>query len=325
VKQLGPILRALVEDGRWRRYLALAVAFAIGCGLLSWWQFARRHETAEANALIVANASAPPRPLADVLPSLDAFRADQEWRTVTVEGTYLTGEQLLVRNRVHDDDPGFEVLTPLRLADGSVFVLDRGWVPIGTKQDRPDSVPPAPGGTVTVEARLQADEGPLAGRTAPAGEIPSVDLRAVEAAVGLPTYTGAYGQVRSESPAAASAPIRLEPSGDIGVDEGTHLSYAIQWIIFAMLGFGALGWSIRRDLLDAGDEVVVAAEARAGPRPTSPWRTPCTEARGQLTLISSAYSGVQRSSVPSGMISTRSGFSASTAPSSWLTSTTAPV
>ena len=58
-KQLGPILRALVEDGRWRRYLALAVAFAIGCGLLSWWQFARRHETAEANALIVANASAP--------------------------------------------------------------------------------------------------------------------------------------------------------------------------------------------------------------------------------------------------------------------------
>ena len=51
----------------------------------------------------------------------------------------------------------------------------------------------------------------------------------------------------------------------------------------------------------------------------------CGSANGQLTLISSAYSGVQRSSVPSGMISTRSGFSASTAPSSWLTSTTAPV
>lgn len=266
MKQLRPILRALVADGRWRRSLALAVAFAIGCGLLSWWQFARRHETAEANALIVANAAAAPRALEDVLPSLPAYRPDQEWLTVRMDGTYLTGDQLLVRNRVHDDDPGFEVLTPFRLADGSVFVLDRGWVPIGTNQDRPDSVPAPPAGTVTVEARLQADEGALAGRTAPDGEIPSVDLRAVATDVGLPTYTGAYGQVRSETPAAASAPIRLQPSADIGVDEGTHLSYAIQWILFAMLGFGALGWSIRRDLLDAGDEVVVAAEERAQAR-----------------------------------------------------------
>ena len=133
MKQLRPILRALVVDGRWRRSLALAVAFAVGCGLLSWWQFARRQETAEANALIVANAAAAPRALADVLPSRHAYRPDQQWLTVRMEGTYLTGDQLLVRNRVHDDAPGFEVVTPFRLADGSVFVLDRGWVPIGTQ------------------------------------------------------------------------------------------------------------------------------------------------------------------------------------------------
>ena len=118
---------------------------------------------------------------------------------------------------------------------------------------------------MTVEARLQGDEGPLAGRTAPSGEIPSIDLKAVAHDVGAPTYTGAYGQVRSESPAAAGTPPqRIEPQpADTGVDEGTHLSYAIQWILFALLGFGALGWSIRRDLLDAGDEVVTAAEGRA--------------------------------------------------------------
>ena len=61
------VLRALARDGRWRRPLALAIAFAIGCGLLSWWQFARRTETAEANALVVANYDAAPRPLGDVL------------------------------------------------------------------------------------------------------------------------------------------------------------------------------------------------------------------------------------------------------------------
>jgi cytochrome oxidase assembly protein ShyY1 len=184
---------------------------------------------------------------------------------VAVRGTYLVRQQLLVRNRVDPDgDPGFEVLTPLRLADGTVFVLDRGWVSIGTKQDRPDSVPAPPTGVVTVRARLQGDEGPLAGRTAPAGEIPSIDLKAVAKDVGAPTYTGAYGQVRSESPAVATTPQRLQPQpADTGVDEGTHLSYAIQWIIFALLGFGALGWSIRRDLRDAGDEVILAADERA--------------------------------------------------------------
>ena len=264
--QIGRILRALVSDGRWRRSLALAIAFAVGCGLLSWWQFARREETAQAGGLIAANTTAPPAPLTDVLATRTAWAPTDQWRTVRVQGTYLTGEQLLVRNRVNDDSPGFEVLTPLRLDDGSVFVLDRGWVPIGTKQDSPDSVPAAPEGRVTVDAYLQADEGTLAGRSAPVGQIPSIDLAEVERLVGEPTWTGAYGQVRSETPAVSPVPVRLQPAVDIGVDEGTHLSYAVQWIIFALLGFGALGWSIRRDLRDAGDEVVLAADARAAER-----------------------------------------------------------
>ena len=279
MRQLGRILGALVSEGRWHRYLALAIAFAIGCALLSWWQFARREESAASTALITRNASAPAAPLDDLLPSLGAYRADQEWRTVEVRGTYLVREQLLVRNRVDPDgDPGFEVLTPFRLEDGRVFVLDRGWVSVGTKQDRPDSVPAPPSGTVTVEARLQGDEGPLAGRTAPEGEIPSVDLKAVAADVGAPTYTGAYGQVRSESPAApAGTPQRIQPQpADTGVDEGTHLSYAIQWIIFALLGFAALAWSIRRDLRDAGDEVILAADERAAQRRAK--RAPSDEA-----------------------------------------------
>ncbi len=266
--QFGRILKALVRDGRWHRYLALAIAFSIGCGLLSWWQFSRRAESVASSELIASNASAAPVPLSDLLASLTSYRSDQQWRTVEARGTYLTEDQLLVRNRVDPNgDPGFEVLTPFRLADGTVFVLDRGWVSIGTDQDRPDAVQAPPSGTVTVEARLQADEGPLAGRTAPSGEIPSIDLEKVAEAVGAPTYTGAYGQVRSESPAAPAAagvPQRILPQpDDTGVDTGTHLSYAIQWIIFALLGFGALGWSIRRDLLDTGDEVVTAAEERA--------------------------------------------------------------
>ncbi len=263
--QVLAVLRALARDGRWRKPLALAIAFAIGCALLSWWQFARRAETAHANALVVANYNAEPRPLDDVLHGLGSYSPDQRWTQVQVTGTYLVHDQLLVRDRQLGDNPGFEVLTPLRLADGDVFVIDRGFLNVGTKQDRPDTVPAPPPGTVTVVARLQANEHAIPGRSAPAGEIPSIDLGAVAKDVGAPTYTGAYGLMVSETPPAATNPIPLAPPS-FGDDEGTHLSYAIQWILFALIAFFGLGWSVRRSLRDAGDPDILEADERAEAR-----------------------------------------------------------
>jgi cytochrome oxidase assembly protein ShyY1 len=265
VDQVAAVLRALARDGRWRRPLALAIAFAIGCALLSWWQFARRAETAHANALVVANYNAAPRPLEDVLHGLGAYSPDQQWKQVEVTGTYLVQDQLLVRDRQVGGNPGFEVLTPLRLPTGDVFVVDRGFLNVGTKQDRPDAVPAPPAGSVTVVARLQANEHAIPGRTAPPGEIPSIDLGAVAKDVGAPTYTGAYGQMVAETPAAARTPIPLDPPS-FGDDEGTHLSYAIQWIMFALIAFFGLGWSVRRSLRDAGDPDVLEADRRAEAR-----------------------------------------------------------
>ncbi|HEY8317480.1 MAG TPA: SURF1 family protein [Amnibacterium sp.] len=273
--QITAVLRALARDGRWRRPLALAIAFAIGCGLLSWWQFARRTETAQANALVVANYDAAPRPLGDVLHGLTSYRPGQQWRQVTATGVYLVQDQLLVRDRQLGGNPGFEVLTPLRLDDGRVFVVDRGFLNVGTKQDRPDQIPSPQTGRVTVTARLQANEHAIPGRSAPAGEIPSIDLDAVAKEVGAPTYTGAYGLMVSEDPPAGIKPAQLAPPS-FGDDEGTHLSYAIQWILFALLAFFGLGWSVRRSLRDAGDPDVLEADLRAEARRSR--RAPSDEA-----------------------------------------------
>src|SRR5438309_9549944 len=126
--QITAVLRALARDGRWRKPLALAIACAIGCGLLSWWQFARRAETAHANALVTENYNATPRPLEDVLSGLGAYRPDQQWTQVEATGTYLVQDELLVRDRQAGGNPGFELLTPLLLPDGHVFVVDRGFL-----------------------------------------------------------------------------------------------------------------------------------------------------------------------------------------------------
>ena len=233
---------------RWFGYLMVAIVFAIACVLLSKWQFARRDEAVAEVDRITANYDATPVPLGSVLPSLSAFDETDKWLPVTATGSYLVDEQLLVRNRPHDGSPGFEVLTPLLLGDGSVFVVDRGWIAPGS-DDTPDAVPAPPAGQVTVVARLKAGEPSLAGRTAPAGQIPTIELSRVAALVEKPTYTGAYGLLVEGDPAALATEAKPE------LDEGPHLSYAVQWIVFALLGFGGLAYALRQEyrLLNADD------------------------------------------------------------------------
>lgn len=229
---------------RWFGYLAFAIAFAIACGFLSNWQLARSKEAAAANALVTANYDSAPRPLTQELPSLGSYSAKQEWTRVTVTGTYERDKQLLVRNRPFNGSPGFEVLTPLRTADGSLFVVDRGWVPTGNHTDSPDHVPAAPAGTVTVVARLKASEPAIAGRTATGDQVGTIQLSVVKQKLGgADVYTGAYGLLDSEDPAPATAPTPTVTSPPTQ-DEGLHWSYMIQWIIFALIGFFGLGYAL---------------------------------------------------------------------------------
>ncbi|MDN4596084.1 SURF1 family cytochrome oxidase biogenesis protein [Leifsonia virtsii] len=250
---------------RWFGYLAFAIAFAIACGFLSNWQLARSKEAAAANALVTANYDSAPRPLTQELPSLGSYSAKQEWTRVTVTGTYERDKQLLVRNRPFNGSPGFEVLTPLRTPDGSLFIVDRGWVPTGNHTDSPDHVPAAPAGTVTVVARLKASEPAIAGRTAAGDQVGTIQLSVVKQKLGgADVYTGAYGLLDSEDPAPATAPTPTVTSPPTQ-DEGLHWSYMIQWIIFALIGFFGLGYALITEYRKRNSEDP-AEKARAAER-----------------------------------------------------------
>jgi cytochrome oxidase assembly protein ShyY1 len=229
---------------RWFGYLALAIVFAAVCVALSQWQVARLNETRNANQLVDRNYHSTPISLNSALPTLGSYSALQQWKQVAMTGTYLTDEQVLVRNRPLNGQPGFEVLDPLLLADGSVFVVDRGYVPIGNTQDRPDSVPSPRSGTVTVVVRLKASEATLRGRSDTLGELATIHLPDFAKLVGKPTYTGAYGLMVSESPTSA---VRPRPLPQPQLDEGLHISYAIQWVIFGIMAFFGLWYAIRQE------------------------------------------------------------------------------
>jgi cytochrome oxidase assembly protein ShyY1 len=241
---------SFVFTPRWAGYFALVIAFAAAsCGFGNW-QFDRRAEAQRAIALVEANYDREPAEVHAVLDSLDAYAESQEWTPVMLEGIYLHEEEVLVRNRPYRGGPGFEVLTPLLLDDGTVFVVNRGWLPTGNEQDAPDVVPAAPEGKVEVVARLKAGEPTLPGRTSPIGtnQIATIHLPEVEERLGLPTYTAAYGQIDQKPSASPVVPPKPEP------DEGPHLSYALQWYVFALLAFIGLAWALRQEYLVVNSE-----------------------------------------------------------------------
>lgn len=242
---------------RWGGYLALVIAFAIGCSLLSWWQWARRAEVAAQARLIDTNYTAAALPIDELLPTRGSFSADEEWRSVAVTGEYLLGEQLLARNRPLNGSPGFEVLVPFRITEpasdaGRILIVDRGWIGLGNRSDVPNNIPKAPGGLVHLSAHLRPSEPAFVGRTAPKGQVPSIDLAQVAKQVHGELYTSVYVLLGTENPSPAVLPSPIPPPTP---DSGVNLSYALQWIAFGVLAFIGLVWAVRHDRRVArGDE-----------------------------------------------------------------------
>ncbi|MCU1480189.1 MAG: hypothetical protein JWQ19_975 [Subtercola sp.] len=236
-----------LRTGRWLAYTAAAILFAIICLFLANWQFDRGQQASADNAIVAANFSAEPVPIERALPTLGSYDASQNWQRVSVTGVYLANEELVVRNRSNSGSNGFEVVTPLQLSDGSVFLVDRGWVqPSPTDALNPDSIPRPTSGTVTVVVQLRPSEAPLGtGTSAGSNQIQSITLPRVQQTIGGDVYTGAYGLLNSQTPAAEAGLTNIQTSMPTE-DVGTHISYMVQWLFFALLGFFALGLAARK-------------------------------------------------------------------------------
>lgn len=249
---------------RWSAYIAIAVAFAIACGFLSHWQFTRNAERSTQLALVEANYDAAPIALDEAVTGLDDFDPAYEWHPVELHGRYLVNEQLVARNRPHGGTSAFEVLTPFQLDDGRILVVNRGWVAAAEAGDGPVAIPEPAGGDQTVIVRLRQGEPlPPSGRSAPDGQVPTINVPLLADMLGGDTISSVYGIMVEESPAATELPNELDSPSD---DPGPFLSYAVQWILFAVMGFVFIWYVIRserrarrEDAEDAADRA--AAEA----------------------------------------------------------------
>jgi cytochrome oxidase assembly protein ShyY1 len=253
----------------WIFGFVVCILFAFACHHLAQWQIDRRIQVMHQINRVLENYDDAPVPLADA--PLADFQADDEWTPVRLTGEYLVQDTLVVRNRPRAGRPGYEVLVPFRTQEGAVVVVDRGWLPIGDSPGRPDSVPAPSQGEQEVVVRLRPGE-PTLERQAPDGQVASIDLPEIGRLTGLDVAERAYGEMVSESQDPGTRPQTLvQPT----LDEGPHLSYALQWYLFALMGFGVWGYMAytrarndRDDLEDAaasGEEDLIPAKHH--PRP----------------------------------------------------------
>lgn len=232
----------LAASRRWIGILGFTLAFAVACIGLGQWQFDRRASAQADIALLDTNYALPTAPLSEVVETVDEFDATEKWRSVRLTGEY-DPEVLYVRTRSGAGGIGFEQLALLRQADGTVFVVNRGWVPANGDNSAPATTPPLPVGPVTVTAHLMPGEQQIVGRTAPAGQIATIHLAAIDELDEGNVFRGWYGRVDTESPSADTGAPWTRPV----LDEGPHLSYALQWYVFAAMGFVGYGWALRKE------------------------------------------------------------------------------
>jgi surfeit locus 1 family protein len=213
---------------------------------LGQWQWQRLEERRDQNARLEERLAAPPVDVPQLARQGTVDDAALEYRRVTLTGTYLPDEELLLEGRELRGQSGRDSFVPLELDGGTLVLVRRGWVPreLGPPPLE-DAAPPS--GVVTVEGYLersvpQPGFGP---RNPPEGELAVIQVPDVDRiAQQLPgtTFPMIVRLTAQDPPPVASAAVAergLEALPAIHpqepFDEGSHLSYALQWFSFALL------------------------------------------------------------------------------------------
>jgi surfeit locus 1 family protein len=181
----------------------VAVVIAGLCVLAGLWQVRRLGERRARNAQVAARLALPPLTLTGSV-AADSARH----RRIVAHGVYDYAGERVMPGRSFQGSPGVALITPLRFADGSTVLVDRGWVP------SPDAF--------HVEAARYRE-----------GDSVRVEGIGDSLSAALPLV------VLDQTPT-TGLPRRWPPPV---LNDGPHLSYAIQWFSFALIvlvGTGAL-------------------------------------------------------------------------------------
>ena len=205
-------------------FMLCLLFFALLCQL-GVWQLHRYAFKKEMLAMYQERASAPPKALATL-----AGHADLQFQRVSAQGNYLPQQSMLVQNRMHDGQMGFEVITPFKVAgENKLLLVNRGWVktpPVLAQENL--SAPTAVVGVIKLlneyqfilgKNILQSDAKPLVMQKIDTRDISQLLRQAVFPFV-----------LRLD----AAAPLGFARDWQaLNVNPERHMGYAVQWFLMA--------------------------------------------------------------------------------------------
>lgn len=211
------------------------VLLFVGLGL---WQLDRLGERQEQNELIQARVDQPIQ--LTVAPDAGLDGSELDYRSATVSGVILDEDFVRIGNRSQGGVAGEHVVAIIELEDGSPLAVNRGFVPANADLDLEPMAP----GPIAGWLRATVERGSIgATDTGESDILPRFDTERIGFRLGrdLPPVWLQTAPVDSTGQATFPDPVPLPP-----LDDGPHLSYAVQWFIFATLGALFYGALLRR-------------------------------------------------------------------------------
>ncbi len=251
---------------KWLLFHVLIAVLVVAMVNLGLWQLHRHQSRNEFNDEVRSRFDVPTQPF-DQLVDAGTEPDDVEWFPTTVSGTYLADEQLILVNRGQYGQAGFDVVTPLQRADGTLVLVDRGFLVEGSP------IPPPPDGDVTVTGTIRAsEERSLGGLTDPPGDLTEAQRLDIDRlAPQLPgPVAPVYLTLITSDPDQQGG---LQPLPSPELSSGPHLSYMVQWFIFSLCAI--VGWvlalrrSAKKRLNEAAGRTATGSPSPADDEPAT--------------------------------------------------------
>lgn len=234
---------------RWILSHLFVIALVSSMVWAGFWQLRRLDEKQARNDRVRSRSEQPAVPVQSLAdPGEFDSAPDLEFRQVIATGRYLVDQEVLVRSRSLDGAPGSWVVTPLEVSDGLSVAVIRGWIPNPRLLEEVPDTYRAPEGPVTVTGlvRLSETRGSFGAVDPTSGTL--TDLARADVArldVQVPGDLLPFSvQLLEQEPAVTTADPTPVPAP--ALDEGPHLSYAVQWFIFSTIGLIGYPLILRR-------------------------------------------------------------------------------
>jgi cytochrome oxidase assembly protein ShyY1 len=206
------------------------IATFVAAGL---WQWSRHREVSSRNDRIEARQELPPVDAAELgTADPDAL----EFRTAVLTGIWDPAGTVTIRNRSLGGAPGCHVVTPLVLDGGDAVLVNRGFANLPDCDGAEQAFEPT-GGEHQVSGLVRKSQrrGAFGARDPDEGVLSSLsrlDVDRIAQQYERP-LAAVYLELAPESAAAETAPFPLPPPE---LSDGPHLSYTVQWFLFATVG-----------------------------------------------------------------------------------------